>query len=99
MADDMTSVPTAGFQKVPLPSLNFVPPTEVTLCSAPGRSTASPCVDAVVTGPFGELLKSQSAAPVSPVGASTVIPSAFACFISDCKELIAPAGKLASQSP
>src|SRR5690242_883017 len=97
-ADDTTSVAKADCQKIPVPSLNSVPPTDVTLASAPGRSTASPCVEAV-TGEFGLLLKSQSAGPLSPAGPSTVMPSALACCMSALRELMLVVSKSASQSP
>src|SRR5437899_5901366 len=97
----MTSVPGAELQKAPaksVPSVNSVPPTEVTVDSAHGRSTASHCVDAV-TVIFGLLLKSQSAAPLSQAGASTVMPSALACCISAFTELSSVGRKFASQLP
>src|SRR5438445_13537752 len=97
----MTSVQGAELEQAPAkpaPSMNFVPHTEVTVDSAPGRSTASPCVDAV-TVIFGLLLKSQSAGPLSPAGPSTVIPSALACCISAFSELSSVGKKFASQLP
>src|SRR5438445_5700155 len=97
----MTSVQGAELEQAPAkpaPSMNFVPHTEVTVDSAPVRSTASPCVDAV-TVIFGLLLKSQSAGPVSPAGASTVMPSALACCIRNWRELSSVEEKFASQFP
>ena len=64
------------FQYVPEPSANSVPPTLVTPGKAPGRSTERP----------GFCVSPQSAPPLSPDGASQVIPCALACCAHCWKE-------------
>ena len=60
------------FQKVPVPSLNSVPPTAVTLGGVLKPDTARPV-------PVAAVEASQPEAPLSPEETKAVMPSAAAC--------------------
>lgn len=61
-----------AFQKVPVPSLNSVPPTAVTFGGLLSPETAR-------TVPVAALEASQPAAPLSPEETKAEMPSAAAC--------------------
>lgn len=72
MAEDWLVALLVAFQKVPVPSLNSVPPTAVTLGGVLRPETARPV-------PVAAFDASQPDAPLSPVDTKAEIPSAAAC--------------------